>query len=142
MCKRDFALVLVLALAAGFCGSLLAGAARRADGGDFVPAARAAGRAASAESDGAAQWEHCAVLRAQFAGSIRGEQYWISYFRGERVTVETVEAGPGGNAFSKAVNKLGNEGWEMVGQGPLEVRTGIPGQAPPAIFFKRRKEDK
>lgn len=142
MSKRHFALTAALALAAGFSGSLLGGVARRADEA-VAPPARAAGRGGEEGDEGAAQkWEYCAVLKAQFPGSVRGEVYWISYFRGERVTVENVEAAPGGNAFSKAVNKLGTEGWEMVGQAPLEVRTGVPGQAPPAVFFKRRREEK
>lgn len=143
MSKRQFALTLALALAAGLFGSLLAGAARRADGA-VLPAARAAvGEGEGEGDDGAVQkWEYCAVVKAQFAGSLRGDQYWITYFRGERMQVETVEVGPGNNAFSKAVNRLGIEGWEMVGQGPLEVRTGLPGQPPAAVFFKRRKEEK
>lgn len=132
MSKRQVALTVALALAAGFGGSLLAGAARRAEA-----VVNASPAAAPRKSDEGA-WEYCAVLRAQYPASSR-EVYWISYFRGERMAVENVEAPPGGNAFSKAVNKLGLEGWEMVGQGPLEVRTGLPAQTTPAIFFKRRR---
>lgn len=141
MSRRHFALTIALALAAGFFGSLLAGAARHADGG-VVTAARAAGREGESEDGADQRWEYCAVVKAQYGPPSRGDAYWISYFRGERMEVVSVEVPPGGNAFSKAVNRLGTEGWEMVGQGPLEVRTGLPGQPPPAVFFKRRKFDK
>jgi hypothetical protein len=141
MSKRHFALTVALALAAGFFGSLLAGAARRADGA-VVTSARAAAREGEGDDGAEQKWEYCAVVKAQFAGPSRGDVYWISYFRGERMEVAPVDSPPGGNPFSKAANKLGNEGWEMVGQGPLEVRTGLPGPTPTAIFFKRRKADK
>ena len=139
MSKRYFALTIALALAAGFFGSLLAGAARRADG-SVVTSARAAGREGADPEE--QKWDYCAVVKAQFAGPSRGDVYWISYFKGERMEVVPVDSPPGGNSFSKAANKLGGEGWEMVGQGPLEVRTGVPGPTPTAIFFKRRKADK
>ena len=85
------------------------------------------------------KWEYCAVTKAQFVGSIRGGQYWISYFRRGNVQVETVEASVQESALAKAVSKLGEEGWEMVGEGPLEVRQGGPGGTPTALYFKRRK---
>ena len=139
MSKRYFALTVAVAVAAGFFGSLLAGAAWRTDGA-VVNAARAGGREGADPEE--QKWDYCAVSKAQYPGSLRGEVYWITYLKGERIEVVNSEAAPGGNAFSKAVNKLGGEGWEMVGQGPLEVRTGVPGPAPTAIFFKRRKSDK
>ena len=86
------------------------------------------------------KWEYCAVTKAQFVGSVRGGQYWISYFRKGNVQVETVEASVQESAVAKAVSKLGEEGWEMVGEGPLEVRQGgPPGGTPTALYFKRRK---
>ena len=87
----------------------------------------------------ALKWEYCAVTKAQYVGSIRGGQYWISYFRRGNVQVETVEASVQESAVAKAVSKLGEEGWEMVGEGPLEVRQGGPGGTPTALYFKRRK---
>jgi len=85
------------------------------------------------------KWEYCAVTKAQYLSSIRGGQYWISYFRKGNVQVENIEANVQESALAKAVSKLGEEGWEMVGEGPLEVRQGGPGGTPTALYFKRRK---
>jgi len=38
--------------------------------------------------------------------------------------------------ITKAIARLGEEGWEMVGQGPLDVRAGT---ALNALYFKRPK---
>ena len=130
MCRKHFLLTLVLALAAGFGGQALYGA--------LVSPQTAQARAASRDS-GDAQWEYCAILKAQYTGSVR-LVYWIAYFKGEGVRTENVESGPEGNAFAKAVAKLGQDGWEMVGAGPLEIRVGAPGGTPTAVYFKRRKD--
>jgi hypothetical protein len=121
---------IVLALVAGVVGHALRG----------EPSSHAAGMRADADAADL-QWEYCAVLKAQYVGSPQGGIYWIVYFRGEGVRTEDVKAGPMGNAFAKAVTKLGEEGWDMVGEGPLEVRPG-PGGTPTAVFFKRRKESR
>ena len=121
---------IVLALAAGFAGHALRG----------EPSTHAAAsRRAADPSD--LQWEFCAVVKAQYVGSPQGGIYWIAYFRGEGVRTEDVKVGPTGNAFAKAVARLGEEGWDMVGEGPLEIRPG-PGGTPTAVFFKRRKESR
>jgi hypothetical protein len=120
----------VLALAAGLAGHALQDA----------PSSHASEtRAASVPDASDLQWEYCAVVKAQYAGSPQGGIYWIAYFKGEGVRTEDVKAGPTGNAFAKAVAKLGEDGWDMVGEGPLEIRLG-PGGTPTALFFKRRKE--
>jgi hypothetical protein len=134
MGRKHFLLTLVLAVAAGFAGQALYGA--------LVSPQAAQARAASVDS-GDGQWEYCAVLKAQYPGSVR-LVYWIAYFRGEDVKIENVEAAVGGSPFARAAAKLGQEGWEMVGAGPLEVRPEArPGTnvgLPNAIFFKRRKD--
>lgn len=134
MCRKHFLLTLALAVAAGFAGQALYGA--------LVSPQTAAAHAASADS-GDGQWEYCAVLKAQYPGSVR-LVYWIAYFRGEDLKIENVEAGLGGSSFAKAAAKLGQDGWEMVGAGPLEVRPEArPGTnvgMSNAIFFKRRKD--
>jgi len=132
MTGRHFLLTLTLALAAGFAGHALYSALAS------PPVAQA--RAASRDS-GEGQWEYCAVVKAQYPGSVR-LVYWIAYFKTEGIKVEDVEAGVSGNAFAKAVARLGEDGWEMVGEGPLEVRPEVrpsPATSPTAVFFKRRK---
>jgi hypothetical protein len=130
MNRRHYLLTIALALAAGLAGHALSGG--------LLSAPRA-----SAGAQRSAEWEYCAVVRAQ-AGDPRRIVYWVNYFRGEGVRTEPVEAGLGGNSFAKAVAKLGEEGWEMVGEGPLEVlpvvRPGPTTGTPTAIFFKRRSD--
>jgi len=130
MRPKLFASSLALAVVAGFAGHsfvecLRAGAVAEAHAG----ARRAAGE----------RWEYCAVTRAQFQGSPRGGQYWITYFRGTNVRVETVEAGVTENGLAKAVSRLGEEGWEMVGEGTLDMGPAR-GTPPPALYFKRPRE--
>jgi hypothetical protein len=130
MKRRHYLLTAALSLAAGLAGHAL-------NWGTLMP------RTAEARAPRASEWEYCAVVKAQ-TGDPRRQIYWISYFRGEGVRPEPVEASLGGNSFAKAVAKLGDEGWEMVGEGPLEVAPTVrPGPtigAPTAIFFKRRKD--
>ena len=112
-----------LALAAGFAGHWLAGRE------GTQARARAAGE----------RWEYCALTKAQYPGSVRGGQYWITYFRGNNVRVETIEAGVTENGVAKAISKLGEEGWEMVGEGTLDIGPGR-GTPPQALYFKRPRE--
>ena len=133
MSRKHFLLTVALALAASFAGHALYGA--------LVSPQTAQARAASGDS-GDGQWEYCAVLKAQYPGSVR-LVYWITYFRSEGVKVEDVEAGAGNSPFGRAVAKLGQDGWEMVGEGPLEIRLEVrPGSpaTPTAMFFKRRRD--
>ena len=133
MSGKHLLATVALALGAGLAGHALRGA---------PPSHAAEPRAVVAEPSNVQsdlQWEYCAVVKAQYVGSPQGGIYWIAYFRGDSVRTEDVKAGPLGNAFAKAVAKLGDEGWDMVGEGPLEIRQG-PGGTPTAIFFKRRKE--
>lgn len=131
MNRKNCILTIVLALVAGFAGQLIYGG---------LVSPRTA-EAREGDDDARLKWEYCAVTKSQFAGSPRGGAYWINYFRvGGGVDTETVETSMTGNAFAKAVAKLGEQGWDMVGEGPLEIRPGQPGGTPTAIFFKRRKE--
>ncbi len=99
---------------------------------------------AKAESDesvaatGLARWEYCAVSRAGYTGSTRGGAYWISYFKEtgiEIVEIEEKVSEQQGTQVYRAIAKLGEEGWEMVGDGGLLVRTGKF----EALYFKRLK---
>lgn len=129
MRPRLFALTAALGLAAGFAGHWLAGWA-----GTGVEV-RAGARAAASE-----RWEYCAVTRAQFPGSVRGGQYWIAYFRGNNLQPQVVSAGVSEDGLAKAISKLGDEGWEMVGEGPLDAGPVRASNTPQALYFKRPKE--
>jgi hypothetical protein len=130
MSPRLFVLTLALAAAAGFVGHAAAGRLREAVGVEAQ---------ASAPRQEGGRWEYCAVSKAQFVASARAGQYWITYFRGTNVRVETVEAGVTENGMAKAVSRLGEEGWEMVGEGTLDMGPGR-GTPPTAIYFKRPRE--
>ena len=130
MNRRHYLLTVALSLAAGLAGHALYGSLAA------PPAARAA-----AQPRRESQWEYCAVVKPQGIATPR-IIFWIAYFRGEGVRTESVESTLSGNSQAKAIAKLGEEGWEMVGEGPLEVRPDPrPGaNAPTALFFKRRKD--
>ena len=130
MNRRHYLLTVALSLAAVLTGHLIY------DSRAAPPAARAA-----AEPRRESQWEYCAVVKSQTpsARSI----YWIDYLKGEGARRETVEAGVNGISQAKAIAKLGEEGWEIVGEGPYEAVPLVPrpgATTPTAIFFKRRKD--
>ena len=119
---------LLIALALG--GFLYAGALNRAAGkGD---------EGSESVAPPAERWEYCTVSKAGYTVSNRGGTYWISYFKDTGVEIVEVEERASeqqGAAVVKAIARLGNEGWEMVGQAELPVKTGRFD----AIYFKRRK---
>jgi len=81
------------------------------------------------------RWEYCSLSKAM-VGQSRGGLYWITYFRSSGAQiVETEELATERYGPSKAIAQLGAEGWEMVGEGPLEMRAGGLN----AIYFKRLK---
>jgi hypothetical protein len=130
MNRRHYLLTVALSLAAGLAGHAL-----------YAALAAPTPARAAAEPRRDSQWEYCAVVKPQGLATPR-IVFWITYFRDEGMKTETVEAGLGGNSYAKAVAKLGTDGWEMVGEGPLDIRPDPrPGAtAPNALFFKRRKE--
>lgn len=84
------------------------------------------------------RWEYCVVTRSGYTGSTRGGTYWVSYFKETGVEIVEIEervSEQQGASIARAMAKLGDEGWEMVGQGDLPVKTGKF----EAIYFKRRK---
>jgi hypothetical protein len=132
MKPNHYLLVIVLALLGGFAGHSWAGS------GLTSPTAEA--RAFARQETDEPRWEYCVVTKAQFVNPVRGGVYWIGYFRRNNVQVETVEAGVSENGLSKAVFKLGEEGWEMVGEGPLDVRQTAPASSTTTVlYFKRRR---
>ena len=91
---------------------------------------------AQAATDGA-RWEYCAVTKANYGPNTRSGQYWITYFKNSEFKVENVEGDFSTNAaLAKAIARLGDEGWELVTVGPMEVRTAKLD----AFFFKRPKQ--
>src|SRR5574341_1461885 len=77
------------------------------------------------QASAAQKWEYCALTKSAFVGSTRGGIFWISYFRDSGVQVVEVEdPALEKNGPAKAIAKLGAEGWELVGEGPLEIRQG------------------
>ncbi len=132
MNRRHYLLTVALSLAAVLTGHVLYGALAA------PPAARAA-----VEPRRDSQWEYCAVVKSQGIPTPR-IFFWIIYFKDEGMRTETIEATLGGNSYAKAIAKLGVEGWEMVGEAPLDIRPdprpGTSGSSPTGVFFKRRKD--
>lgn len=124
MNRRLYLLIVALSLASVLAGQVLYGSLNTA----------------AAEPRREAQYEYCAVLKSQSASPRL--IYWIVYFRGEGVRTEPVEAPLGGNSQAKAIAKLGEDGWEMVGEAPLNINPDPRPTAttPTALFFKRRKD--
>jgi hypothetical protein len=83
-------------------------------------------------------WEYCALSKSAYVGSDKGGKgglYWVSYFRENGVqVVEYEDQATEKNALAKAIAKLGADRWEMVGQGPLEIRVGT---GLTVLYFKR-----
>ena len=130
MKRRHYLLTAALGLAAGFAGHALSGG---------LPATGTAEARAPRDS----AWEYCAVVKSQALPTPR-ILFWILYFREDGMRTETVEASLGGNSYAKAIAKLGEDGWEMVGEAPLDIRPdprpGSSSSAPTGLFFKRRKD--
>jgi hypothetical protein len=120
-------LTLALILAAGIAGGAITG---RMSYGALAQAQRPDGPPART----AERWEYCSLSKAA-VGASRGGLYWIIYFRnGGAQTAEVEETATERYGPAKAIATLGAEGWEMVGEGPLEIRAGGTN----AIYFKRR----
>ena len=128
MNKKRYTLLLVLMIVAFLSGRI----------SHHLIRSRSAQAQSADESQkaGAQRWEYCALSKAVYVGSIRGGLYWISYFRDAGVEVIEVEetalerSGPG-----RAIARLGAEGWELVGEGPLEIKV----HGGRALYFKRPK---
>ena len=84
-------------------------------------------------------WEYCTVSRSAFVGTHNAPgTYWISYFTESGVKVEPFqENATERNGMTKAIAKLGTQGWELVGGAKLDVRAGEPVDA---LYFKRPKQ--
>jgi hypothetical protein len=134
MNRRHYLLTIALSLVAGLAGHALYAALLAPTPAHASPAA---------EPRRESEWEYCAVVRSQAIATPR-LFFWIVYFKDEGMKTETIEATLGGNSYAKAIAKLGADGWEMVGEAPLDIRPdprpGAAGNAPTGVFFKRRKD--
>lgn len=132
MKKAGYAsLLIILALGGFLYGSALNGGGAAANSGGAKGAEESSARAG-------ARWEYATVSRAGYTGSSRGGMYWISYFKESGVEIVEIEervSEQQGTQLARAIARLGEEGWEMVGQGELPVKTGRF----EAIYFKRLK---
>lgn len=128
MNKTGRLLVLVLIFAAGIVGGAITGPMRYT----FPTQAQRPDRPPVRTPE---RWEYCSLSKAA-VGSSRGGLYWITYFRdsGAQI-VEAEELATERYGPAKAIAKLGADGWEMVGEGPLEMRAGGTN----AIYFKRAR---
>jgi hypothetical protein len=128
MNKTKRLLALVSLLAAGLIGGAIAGRISYS-----VPTqAQRTERGPLTRPD---RWEYCSLSKAA-VGQSRGGLYWILYFRdGGAQMVEAEESATERYGPALAIAKLGENGWEMVGQGPLDMRAGGTN----AIYFKRVK---
>ena len=128
MNKRWCAFMTMLVLIAGLAGGVVSGGFSAA----LPVRAQRVDRSRGAVPN---RWEYCSITRAA-VGPSRGGLYWISYFReGGVQVIEVEEQATERGGPAKAIAKLGEEGWEMVGQGPLEIRQGGFN----ALYFKRPK---
>lgn len=102
----------------------------------FTPAPAQAQPADESRTAANRKWEYCALTKAAHVRSNRGGLYWISYFRDAGVEVVEVEdSALERNGPSRVIARLGAEGWEMVGEGSLEINaSGVR-----ALYFKRPK---
>ena len=129
MNRKQYVLALALLMAAGLCGGA-------------ISARVLAGAPVEAQQAGASKtytgpkWEYCALTKSAYVGSSRAGLYWISYFTDKGVqVVEVEETALERNGPGKAIARLADEGWEMVGEGPLDIRQGELR----ALYFKRPK---
>ena len=129
MNKTRRLLMLVLVLAAGLIGGAITGRM------NYSVPTQAQRPDRSPERTAPDRWEYCSLSKA-LVGQSRGGLYWITYFRsGGAQVVEAEELATERYGPAKAIAKLGEDGWEMVGEGPLEMRAGGVN----AIYFKRLK---
>ncbi|MCU1290829.1 MAG: hypothetical protein JWN60_3058 [Acidobacteria bacterium] len=142
MNKKVYLLTAVLALIAGLTGgSMLSG---------FQIPQSVQAQAVEEDQASVRKWEHCSVSTvnsvSQSGGKLTGTAI-ISYVNGAGYRTEKIEATVDGslsamnsatsNALAKAVSKLGDEGWEMVGEGTL-LPESSGGQK--VLYFRRSKK--
>ena len=133
MNRKQYALALALLVVTGLLGGALSS---RLLAITAAPPTAQAQQPAASKTFAGQKYEYCALTRAAYVASNRGGLYWISYFRDSGVQVVEIEdTALERNGPAKAIAKLGDEGWEMVTEGPLDIRQGEL----KALYFKRPK---
>ena len=83
------------------------------------------------------KWEYCAITGVSVINS--GGKFIgvaeLCYFQGTRCREDRVEGVDNREALSRAIGKLGEDGWEMVGESLFPPG----GQDYKALYFKRLK---
>ena len=139
MSKKSYVLTCALIVASGFMGAALSGRGLASESSQI-------GQAGEAKKAGPPRWEHCAIIPDPIAHTVSfGEAKTsvnIIYFQEagyrEETVVGTANLKQGGeyraraNALAKAIARLGDEGWEMVGPARFH---GI--EQPDAIYLKK-----
>ena len=129
MNRKQYMLALALLLITGLLGGALSGKLL-----GVTPTQ--AQQATAAKTYAGPKYEYCALTKAAYVASNRGGLYWISYFRDSGVQVVEIEdTALERNGPAKALARLGDEGWEMITEGPLDLRQGEL----KALYFKRPK---
>jgi hypothetical protein len=129
MNRKQYVVALALLMIAGLCGGAISGRLL-----DATPTG--AQQTGASKTYSGQKWEYCALTRAAYVGSNRSGRFWISYFSEKGVqVVELEETALERNGPAKAIAKLSDEGWEMVTEGPLDIRQGELR----ALYFKRPK---
>jgi hypothetical protein len=130
MNRKQYVLALALLMVAGLCGGAISGKL-------LAVAPAQAQQAGASKTYTGQKWEYCTLTQAGYAGSINSSgRYWISYFSDKGVQVVVMEETAfERNGPAKPLAKLGDEGWEMVGEGRLDIRNGELR----ALYFKRPK---
>jgi hypothetical protein len=93
---------------------------------------------ASRYDAGGARWEYCVITRSGVSASLPRGTYALTYLRAsgpQSVPIDETATERGG--LAKVVGKLGDDGWELVGAGPIEFKPQAGGEA---LYFKRIKQ--
>ena len=126
VCRVALASVVLLA------GSVISG----------VPSAQAAAQQPTVRAD-QKKWEYCSVTSTtEYRQELSGGRYYsfarISYHRLSGTQQETIEGNSVGEAMSKALAKLGEEGWEMTGVAAVAFSDSNGNGTPSTtLYFKR-----
>ena len=128
--KRSHLLVVILLTGSAVLGATLSAREK--------PSTLASEKVEAQTATDGTRWEHCVVTKASYGPTNnRSGQYWIIYFKSSEFKVENVEGDFTTNAaLARAITKLGDEGWELVSVGPMEIRN----TKMDAYYFKRPKQ--